>query len=198
MQAASQFTGTIAQIPPSYSAVHVNGKRAHQLARAGESFEIPSRRVTVHSFELSPMRDNLYVADLTCSAGTYIRSIAQDLGRAVGSAAHVSELRRTSVGPFSVDDAVTPAKFLPERDLRSVISSLSALHGIEIGEVPPYLVHGISHGQKISAADIPGLSPTKDRALLLTHENRALAVAKVSESGKLDYSVVFSADGSPR
>ncbi|MDF1504109.1 tRNA pseudouridine(55) synthase TruB [Roseisolibacter sp. H3M3-2] len=103
------LTGWLDQVPPAYSAKRVQGKRAYDLARRGDVVELAPARVRVDAFALLAWREGAPVeADVrvTCGGGTYVRSLARDLGRAVGSAAHLSALRRVRSGAFSVDDAV--------------------------------------------------------------------------------------------
>lgn len=98
--------GVIDQVPSSVSAVHVAGRRAHELVRAGETVELPSRRVTVERFDVLAVRgDELDVA-VDCSSGTYIRALARDLGAALGVGGHLTALRRTRIGPFPIEQAV--------------------------------------------------------------------------------------------
>ncbi len=125
-EAARAFTGTISQIPPMVSAVHVGGRRLHELARAGIEVERTPRTVTVTRFDLDgPVAPGpagpVFAATVDCSTGTYIRSLAADLGSALGGGAHLRNLRRTSVGPYTVADAValddlSPAAVRPPRD----------------------------------------------------------------------------------
>ena len=102
------FVGEIQQIPPQYSAVKVDGERAYDLARAGEEFELKARSVTIHSARVSdaPDADHIEI-EIECGKGTYVRSIVRDLAEALGACAHVSALRRTRVGPFGEDRAIT-------------------------------------------------------------------------------------------
>lgn len=104
------FTGPIEQRPPAYSAIKVGGRRAYAMARAGETVELSPRTVTIHALSLVDWDDTdprrpIAIVDVTCSAGTYIRSLARDLGAALGSAAYLGALRRTAAGPFTVQDA---------------------------------------------------------------------------------------------
>ena len=97
-----QFTGTIEQVPPRYSAVKVEGERAYDLARDGETVELASRAVNIHRLDLASVPDpdhTLFEAE--CGKGTYVRALARDMGRALGCRGHVSALRRTAVGPFT-------------------------------------------------------------------------------------------------
>ncbi|TSD46805.1 tRNA pseudouridine(55) synthase TruB [Rhodococcus sp. KBS0724] len=106
------LTGDIEQIPASVSAIKVDGQRAHALVRAGETVELAARPVTVSTFEILARRNieggfvDLDV-DVECSSGTYIRSLARDLGRALGVGGHLTSLRRTRVGPFTLEHART-------------------------------------------------------------------------------------------
>lgn len=110
--AMPSLTGPIEQRPPAYSAIKVGGRRAYAMARAGESVELAARSVTIHAIDLiewdaaDPQRP-VAIMDVRCSAGTYIRSLARDLGVALGSAAYLGALRRTAAGPFSVETALT-------------------------------------------------------------------------------------------
>ena len=102
------FIGEIQQIPPQYSAVKVDGERAYDLARAGEDFELKARTVTIHSARVSDAPDADHIElEIECGKGTYVRSIVRDLAEALGACAHVSALRRTRVGPFDEDRAIT-------------------------------------------------------------------------------------------
>jgi tRNA pseudouridine55 synthase len=101
------LTGLIDQVPPSYSAKQVAGRRAYDAARAGAPLALVPVRVTVHEWTIDQWRDGTLTATISCSGGTYIRALARDLGRATGSAAHLSALRRVASGPYAVDMAVT-------------------------------------------------------------------------------------------
>lgn len=111
-KATSQFIGNIQQFPPVFSALKKDGKRLYEFARAGEAVDIPARTVNISEFEITNI-DGLNVDfRVVCSKGTYIRSLANDFGKALNSGAHLSVLRRTSIGGFKVDDALTPEKFI--------------------------------------------------------------------------------------
>ena len=106
-KAVGCLTGTIAQVPPAYSAKSVDGTRAYDAARRGEPLQLPAADVTVHSWELGSYVDGKLSAIITCSGGTYIRALARDLGRLTSSAAHLAALRRTRAGNFEVANAAT-------------------------------------------------------------------------------------------
>ena len=104
------FVGAIEQVPPAASAVHVDGERAYRRFRRGEAVTVPARRVHVHAIDLMHFDDRSQIAelDVRCGSGTYVRSIARDLGTALGCGAHLTALRRTEVGRFRVEDAAAP------------------------------------------------------------------------------------------
>ena len=153
--AAAALTGEIEQVPPMVSAVKVGGRRLHQLARQGLEIERAPRPVTVFRFETEPdsTRPGLYRALVQCSSGTYVRVLADDLGRALGGGAHVANLRRTGIGSFGEpemrpldrlgrDDILTPAEAMRDLDqvqvnhdtARSVLTGLS-LDRVKLGAV---------------------------------------------------------------
>jgi len=105
----TRFTGTQTQIPPMYSALKRDGKPLYEYARAGIELEREPRTITIYSLELLALAADGMTAEVevACSKGTYIRTLAQDIGRALGCFGHLSALRRTRVGPFSLDRAVT-------------------------------------------------------------------------------------------
>ena len=105
---AERFTGAIMQVPPMVSALKVDGKRLHQLAREGIEVEREPRPVTVHSFELEPTGDPMVLrARIHCGSGTYVRSLGADLGTALGGGAHIRTLRRVQSGTFTIEEAST-------------------------------------------------------------------------------------------
>ena len=103
-----EFTGWIDQVPPAYSAIKVDGRRAYELARADEAVELASRRVLIDSFDLIEMPDADHASfEVYCGKGAYIRSLARDIARRLGTRGHVISIRRTRVGPFSEGDAIS-------------------------------------------------------------------------------------------
>lgn len=108
---SDQFTGTIWQVPPLYSAIQVKGERLYKKARRGEDFKPPPRQVTIHKVEVLECRLPEIDLKITCGKGTYIRSIAHDLGLALNSRSYITSLRRTKIGSFSVVDAIEPIEF---------------------------------------------------------------------------------------
>ena len=193
--AAATLTGTIAQVPPMVSAVHVGGRRLHELARAGIEVERAARTVTVTRFDLSgPVTGPddpgpVFVAEVDCSSGTYVRSLAADLGTALGGGAHLRNLRRTAVGPFTLDDAVALDDISPTA-LRPPIAALPGMAHITAG---PGLATAVSHGKVLSAADLgtEGLGPWA----VADGDGRLLAVYETDERGRIKPAVVLAAEG---
>lgn len=107
-----QFTGKIQQKPPIFSAIKKDGKRLYELARKGETTEIKSREITISEFEITNINTNKVDFRVVCSKGTYIRSLAYDFGLALNSGAHLSALRRTKIGNFSVSDGLSIDNFI--------------------------------------------------------------------------------------
>lgn len=105
-----KYTGVIMQIPPQFSAIKIAGERAYDLAREGESVDIPAREVEISRLDIVEMRDDATVFETECGKGTYVRSLARDMGRDLGCFGHIAELRRTEVDPFTADDFVTIAE----------------------------------------------------------------------------------------
>ncbi len=109
--AALEFLGEIDQVPPAYSALKKDGKRYYDYARNGEEWDIPSRKTTITEFEISEVRFPEVDFRVVCSKGTYIRSLANDFGKALGTGAYLSSLRRTKIGGFLVDEALDIENF---------------------------------------------------------------------------------------
>ncbi|MCA0389254.1 MAG: tRNA pseudouridine(55) synthase TruB [Bacteroidetes bacterium] len=111
LRVAAGLTGEIDQLPPMYSAVSKNGQRLYTLARKGETIERETRRVTVEEFEITSWEHPVVSFRVVCSKGTYIRVLAHDMGEKLGCGAYLSSLRRTAIGEFRVEDAVTIESF---------------------------------------------------------------------------------------
>jgi len=107
-----QFIGDIEQFPPVFSAIKKDGKRLYEFARAGEAVDIKSRIVTINEFEITRFENNEIDFRVVCSKGTYIRSLANDFGKALNSGAHLAKLRRTKIGDFNVENADSIEDFI--------------------------------------------------------------------------------------
>jgi tRNA pseudouridine55 synthase len=158
LAAEALLTGTLAQIPPSYSAKHVDGQRAYDLARKGRDVSLAPVSVRVDSWEWrGGNRDTLHTR-ITCGGGTYIRALARDLGRALGSAAHCGTLRRMASGPATVDQAVTLDQLAPGALVEGTIqlqSPLPLLGNVAHEELSDEQLTDLRHGREVSASQ-PG------------------------------------------
>lgn len=111
-ESMKSFIGINDQIPPVYSAKMINGKRAYELARKGETIEMKPNPITIYAFELKHYADNIVEFEVKCSKGTYIRSLANDLGKKLNSGAHLSSLKRTAIGHYKLENAMTIEEFI--------------------------------------------------------------------------------------
>ena len=175
--AADTFVGDIEQVPPMVSAVRVDGKRLHELAREGKEVEREPRPVTVHRFDVEPTDDPLvYRAEVACSSGTYIRTLAADLGHALGGGAHLRALRRHAVGPFTLDDATS----VDEIELAPLVD---LLRGLPVLQVDGEVARRVASGQSLGPTPGSGLVAVADEGgeLLAVYQARdgVLAPAKV-------------------
>jgi len=177
----SRFTGEIQQVPPAYSALKVAGKAAYARARAGEQVELESRRVTIFDLQLLEFSPDSATLSATVAKGTYIRSLARDIAQALGTVGHVSYLRRTRAGPFSLASAIS-LDFLEEaakaRALtRTVLPLTAALDDIPALPVTPDQARLLRHGQMLFGIPAPpGLS-------LATSEGTPVALVEASADG---------------
>jgi tRNA pseudouridine55 synthase len=108
---AKKFTGEITQIPPVFSALKIDGKKAYEYARKNEKVKKPERLIKIYSFDIEKIELPLVYFRVKCSKGTYIRSLAYDFGKALKSGAYLSSLCRTAIGNYRVEDALTVAEF---------------------------------------------------------------------------------------
>jgi tRNA pseudouridine55 synthase len=171
-----EFRGEIEQVPPPYSAIKIKGEKAYKLARSGKEVNLDPRRVTIHLLEILKYTPPDLVLDIECTAGTYIRSLAHDLGERISSGAHLANLRRTKAGPFTLDDAVPMPKlevgFLTgkwERYLRPAADALPDLPIVEVGGKNLDLIrngHRIPAGQD-SEAMARAIGPDGDLVAIL-------------------------------
>ncbi|MCB9029636.1 MAG: tRNA pseudouridine(55) synthase TruB [Deltaproteobacteria bacterium] len=139
---AKKLVGKISQIPPQYSAIKVSGKRSYELARSGRKAELSAREIEVFSFTLSPMLEGRVSFVLECSKGTYVRSIARDLGEMLGCGAALASLRREASFPFNVNSA-SKLENVSAREILSVKSLFSDVEHFEIEESNlPYFRNG--------------------------------------------------------
>jgi tRNA pseudouridine55 synthase len=152
-EALTTFVGEIEQIPPPYSAVKVKGKKAYEMAREGEEVDLAPRKIKVYSLELLEWAPPEVVVDVYCSSGTYVRSLAHDLGEKLGCGAHLVGLRRTKSGRFTLRDAVPLRKLRDAFDTGNwyqfLIPAAEALSDWTSLELSHEQVESVRHGHRI-------------------------------------------------
>jgi tRNA pseudouridine55 synthase len=178
--AAAGLVGEILQVPPMVSAVKVGGQRLHALARRGVEVERQARPVIVERFDVAaPVEPGIFPFTVTCSSGTYVRSLAADVGAALGGGAHLRNLRRTAVGSFGVSEACT-LEALERSAQAAVLPPAAAMRDYAHVEVPSDVAELVHHGRPL------------DRALVADQDG-AGPLAVLDESGQL--LAVYESDG---
>lgn len=179
------FTGNLLQRPPAYSAVQVGGRRAYDAAREGAPLDLPARRVEVHHLVLQRVGADRLCATIRCGSGTYIRSLARDIGETLGCGAHLASLRRTRVGGLQLAEALTldelgvlAAAGLLGRALRPADDGLVDLDAVLLGATHEMEVR---HGGRITIPE----SGASSRARVYSADGTLLAIAEVNEAGQL-------------
>ncbi|MDM8113631.1 tRNA pseudouridine(55) synthase TruB [Parasutterella secunda] len=178
------FRGDILQVPPMFSALKRDGKTLYDLAREGVSIEREARSVRIEKLEILEFADELLTVDVTCSKGTYIRVLAEDIGEALGCGAHLASLRRTRVGALSLEDAVTlqaletmsvDERLATLKPLDALMQTLPAVHLSENDRVR------FCHGQRLAL----GL-PSCPRVRVYGPDEQMVGTARVNERGVLE------------
>lgn len=183
-KALNAFRGGILQVPPMFSALKRDGKTLYDLAREGVSIERQARSVRIEKLEILEFADELLTVEVTCSKGTYIRVLAEDIGEALGCGAHLASLRRTKVGALSLEDAVTlqaletmsvDERLATLKPLDALMQTLPAVHLSENDRVR------FCHGQRLAL----GL-PSCPRVRVYGPDEQMVGTARVNERGVLE------------
>jgi tRNA pseudouridine55 synthase len=185
-RALAAFRGEIMQAPPAFSAIKRGGRKAYELARRGEAVTIEPRAVTIHELRLEDWQPPDVTLDVRCSAGTYIRSLAHDLGQALGCGAHLTALRRTAAGSFTVEQAVSwddlQAAFAGGTWTSHLRSPQAALADWPVIRVERQAAERLAHGNPVADGDCQAgeaLAPDgPKRALALDSNGTLLAVVE--------------------
>ncbi|HNK62470.1 MAG TPA: tRNA pseudouridine(55) synthase TruB [Anaerolineales bacterium] len=199
-EALMTFVGEIEQTPPPYSAVKVQGRKAYEMARKGEEVELEPRTITVHHLEVLEWTPPEAVIDVHCSSGTYVRSLANDLGKKLGCGAYLVGLRRTKSGRFTLRDSVPLRKlqeaFTAGNWYQYLIPAAEALGDWPAVELNPDEVEGVRHGHRVKAKEAD-LIHEKVRGVSTQGELVALMVKMVNEDGSIEWQpkkVFFTSD----
>jgi tRNA pseudouridine55 synthase len=186
------FHGAVQQVPPSYSAIKVSGERAYTLARAGEAPELTPRTVNIESLQLEKHEGDSTTFVVRCGKGTYVRSIARDLGRVLGCLGHVTYLRRLAVGPFTESDAISLEKLAEvcerhrsENSLAGLLRPIeTVLDGIPALAVMEPEAKRLQQGQRVPIENMGVLlsaseSLAEAEAVLVTHADKPLGIFRI-------------------
>ena len=167
-----KFSGEIEQLPPIYSAIKVNGKKLYEYARKGEEVEIKPRKVNIFELKLKIFDYENQCAQLfvKCSAGTYIRSLAFDIGKELNCGAHLTDLTRTKAGNFSLDKTINLEDLSIEQIQQNIINPLTILNNIKI-EATEHDLTKIKNGVALRDKKIPN-----NETILITYQNKICAV----------------------
>ncbi|MFN9721497.1 MAG: tRNA pseudouridine(55) synthase TruB [Planctomycetota bacterium] len=194
-RALSQMTGPILQTPPAYSAVHVNGQRAYKLARQGESFDLTPRIVQIHSIRVLSFEWPRLELEIDCGSGTYIRSIARDLGTVLGCGGLMSRLERTRIGSFSVSKAVSVEDLTRDGIASLMCPAIDLVRDFERYPCSDADLFELRHGRVIRppAKDADRCRTARQRPVALIHEpsDSLLALAEWTSEHTLQPRTVF-------
>ena len=194
--AARSLTGDLEQVPPMVSAIHHEGRRLHELAREGIEVPRKPRRVHVECFDVAPLGDASWSFSVGCSPGTYVRSLVDDLGRALGGGAHLTSLRRTGVGRFSLDGAhdLEAIRDGSLRPLEMLLSPRSMVEHLGVVTVDRAAAVALARGGPVHV----DAGPQHPGEVAVCNEEGALvAVAVIDAHGAVRPEVVL-ASGAPR
>jgi tRNA pseudouridine55 synthase len=156
----AQFTGTIQQVPPRYSALRVQGRRMYELARKGIPFERPARAVTIHQLKVLSYNYPALDVEVRVSKGTYIRALARDIGQELGTGGFLEELVRTSIGPFDLESARAIDDLQPDVIEKTLYKPEIAVDHLPRFVLPDHDLERLAHGQRLKAP--PSISGNKD------------------------------------
>jgi tRNA pseudouridine55 synthase len=195
----SEFTGRIEQVPPKFSAVHVNGKRAYKLARQGHEVELSPRPVQIHRLELKAFELPEFQLQIECGSGTYVRSLGRDIGERLGCGATMTALTRSAIGSFSLDNTVRPENLNPENIESLVQPPIKAVAHLPSFQINEQQKERVYDGRPIEIGEAEQLNERSTRnnddtaRLILVDENRQLvAVSSYRfEDGSAKPDIVF-------
>ncbi|HAP06581.1 MAG TPA: tRNA pseudouridine(55) synthase TruB [Planctomycetaceae bacterium] len=191
-----RFTGVIAQTPPQWSAVHVNGQRAYHLARSGQEFTLSAREVEIHSINIHSWNWPHLDLSITCGSGTYIRSIARDLGQQLGCGALMASLQRTSIGPWQLNKALAADKLSHESLQQYLIEPVRLIGHLPVYPCTAAEQESIRCGRRIPCSPdrlqaAPAALADPSIALLSADQQQLLALAEADSDGLLQPRAVF-------
>ena len=179
-QAILPLSGTVMQRPPAFSAIKIQGKRAYDLARAGQTLELAPRLVRIDRIAVIDYTWPHLELEIDCGGGTYIRSIARDVGEALGCGGYVETLVRTRTGPFTLEQAIDPAALSAESIHGQLRPALDAVPTLPRLELDAGQIEAITQGKRLSTRDLPGeLTSSAGQVALLNSEGTLIALGEL-------------------
>jgi tRNA pseudouridine55 synthase len=181
--ACTNFLGTIQQRPPAFSALKVGGKRAYELARRGQAVELEPRAVTMYALQLIAYEYPRLVLDVRCSAGTYIRSLGRDLAESLGTGAVMSELVRTEIGTFGIENAINPHEMTASTLAHAALPPQAALEGLIQIVLDGNELDAIAHGRLLTRPTIASSTLAGTPVAALDQNGELVAILKRRADG---------------
>ena len=172
------FIGQVDQTPPAFSAIKIRGERAYKVARRGEEFDVPSRVVEIAALKLTDLTAESMELSMTCGTGTYVRSVGRDVAQKLGTSAVMSELVRTRIGPFRLEDSISLDSLSADNVSNFVLPPLSALPHLPQHEIDTSDAERIRFGQKI---DCPQTLRSHEVVAAIDENENLVAVMKVRD-----------------
>lgn len=192
--ALGAFRGPILQTPPEYSAIHVGGARASDLAMAGKDVELKPRPITISRLELLDCVGDRARLHVECSSGTYVRALARDIAAACGTCAHLSALRRLRVGPFGVDGALAPDAAPSAADLKPFTQDIAAGIGLGVRHLEGPAASAFANGASWVLRDLADEGCAEGDIAVFDGEGSFLGILGAA-SGKFSYKLVLPREG---
>lgn len=178
----AQFRGPIAQVPPMYSALKRDGKPLYEYARAGITLEREARNVIIHKLELVAYEAPMLTLSVTCSKGTYIRVLGQDIGEALGCGAHLNALRRTQVGPLTMENMITLDALIAHPEPLSLLAPVDALlASFPAVQLNAELAKRFLNGQRLALGKEPVTVPSAEGRVRVYLDDKLLGTAILGE-----------------
>jgi len=181
-QAVAGHVGMVAQLPPEFSALRVKGQRAYDLARAGQAVDLKPRLVRIDRAELLAYRWPRLELEIDCGAGTYIRSVARDVGETLGCGGLIEKLVRTRIGPFELETAADPMNLTRETLAEKLHPLLAAVPDLPVFTLSATQAADVTQGRNLEVASLAGAAGLEGEIALLGPDGRLLAVAYADRS----------------
>jgi tRNA pseudouridine55 synthase len=179
----SRMLGQVSQLPPEYSALRIKGRRAHDLARAGETVELAPRSVRIDRIAVVEYVWPRLSLEIDCGSGTYIRAIARDIGESLGCGGLVEALVRTRIGPFTIDRAVSPSQLAAEGIAQHLRPAVEAVPDLPRLVLSAQQTETVRQGRRLNRSEVPGISPEAGEIAMVDAHGRLIALGEFEVEG---------------